>query len=109
MASTSSPGSGLISITVEVSSQGGNKTFALDNIPSSMSVGELKTQLKVRPNSRFGRLNKFENWDNRRPLSDYFVKSGEQFMCVIQCVIEEGQHSFDDYNEWLSTNKKTLS
>ncbi|CAF3546091.1 unnamed protein product [Rotaria sp. Silwood1] len=41
-----------------------------------MTIGELKTKLSVRPNSRFGRLNQFENWDNQRPLSDYFVKNG---------------------------------
>lgn len=63
-------------------------------------------KLSVRPNSRFGRLNQFENWDNRRPLSDYFVKNGEQFICVIQCVIEDGQPNVDDYDQWLLANKK---
>jgi hypothetical protein len=105
MTSTSSPDADLISIKVEVSSKGGSNTVDLNNIPSSITVGELKTKLNVRPNSRFGRVDKFENWDNRRPLSDYFVKNGEQFMCVIQCVIVESQPSFDDYDEWLSTLK----
>jgi hypothetical protein len=109
MASTSSPDSDQISITVEVSSQGGNKNVVLNNIPLSISVGELKTQLKVRPNSRFGRFNEYGNWDNRRPLSDYFVKNGESFQCVIQCIIEEGQSSFDDYNQWLAANKKAVN
>ena len=65
----------------------------------------LKKQLKVAENSRFGRLNQFENWDNRRTLDDYFVKNNEQFMCVTQCVIEEGQPNCDDYNEWLAAYK----
>lgn len=106
MSSTSSADSDLTNITVEVSSSGGNKNIVLNNIPSSTTVGELKTQLKVRPNSRFGRSDQFENWDNRRSLSDYFVQNGESFQCVVQCAMEEGQSKFDDYNEWLSANKK---
>ncbi|CAF3628218.1 unnamed protein product [Rotaria sp. Silwood1] len=106
MASTSSSNTALINIIVEVSAKGSDNNINLNNIPTSLTVGELKKQLNVPLNSRFGRLNEFENWDNRRPLSDYFVKNGESFMCVKQCVIEEEQSSFDDYNEWLSTNKK---
>jgi len=103
MTSTSSSSVDLISIQVEVSSSGGNNMIDLNNIPSSTTVGELKTKLNVRPNSRFGRLNEYGNWDNRRPLSDYFVRNGEQFMCVIQCVMTEGQPDFDDYKQWLSS------
>lgn len=102
----SSSGNDLINLTVEISAKGGNKKVVLNNIPSTTTVGELKIQLEVRPNSRFGRSDKFENWDNRRSLSDYFVKNGESFMCVIQCMMEDGQSEFDDYNEWLSANKK---
>jgi hypothetical protein len=105
MAATSTSDTDLISITVEISSKGGGNNVELNNIPLSTTIGELKTKLKVRPNSRFGRVEKFENWDNRRPLSDYFVQNGEQFMCVIQCAIVEGQPEFDDYDEWLSANK----
>ncbi|CAF2569733.1 unnamed protein product [Rotaria sp. Silwood2] len=104
MASTSSDAA-LVNITVELSSQGGNNKVNLNGIPLSLTVGELKTKLQVPPNSRFGRLDQFENWDNRRSLSDYFIKNGEQFQCVIQCVIEDGQSSFDDYNEWLAANE----
>lgn len=106
MSSTSASGTDLINITVEISAMGGNKEVNLSDIPKSMTIGELKTKLSVRPNSRFGRLNRFENWDNQRPLSDYFVKNGEQFTCVIQCIIEDGQQSVDDYNQWLLANKK---
>jgi len=109
MTSASSSESNLINITVEVSAKGGNNKIDLTNIPLSMTVGELKTKLNVRPNSRFGRLNEFEDWDNRRSLSDYFVKNDEQFTCVIQCVMAEGQPSCDDYNEWLKTNKKSTN
>lgn len=105
MASTSSSGSNLINITVEIPAKGGNTKVNLNNIPLSMTIGELKTKLKVRPNARFGRLNQFENWDNRRPLSDYFVKNGESFQCVVQCIVEDEQQSFDDYNEWLLAYK----
>lgn len=105
MASTSSSGNDLISITVEMSSKGRNTTVDLNDITSSMTIGELKTKLNVRPNSRFGRLNQFENWDNRRSLSDYFVKNSESFQCVKQCTMEDGQPSFDDYNEWLLAYK----
>ncbi len=77
----------------------------LNDIPASITIGELKTKLKVQPNSRFGRLNEYENWDNRRSLSDYLVKNGEQLMCVIQCIRTEGQPDFDDYDQWLSTYK----
>jgi len=106
MASASSSGANSISMTVEVSAKGSDKKVQLNNIPLSTTVGEVKTKLNVRPNSRFGRVNEFENWDNRRPLSDYFVQDGEQFMCVKQCTMEEGQSSFDDYNEWLSARQK---
>lgn len=95
----------VISIKVEVSSRGGNKIVEVNNISSSTTVGELKTKLNVQPNSRLGRLEKFENWDNQRSLDDYFLKNGEQLSCVIQCAIQEGQPSFDDYDEWLSANK----
>jgi len=105
MTSTSSSGTDLISIKVEVSSMGGSNIVDLNTIPPSTTIGELKTKLNVQPNSRFGRLQKFENWDNRRPLSDYFVKNDEQFMCVIQCVMTEGQPTFDDYDQWLSAYK----
>ncbi len=105
MAATSTSNTDLISIKVEVSSRGGETKVELNDIPSSTTIDELKTKIKVRPNSRFGRVDKFENWDNRRSLSDYFVKNGEQFMCVIQCTIVEGQPDFDDYDEWLSTYK----
>jgi len=105
MTSTSSSGTDLINITVEVSSMGGSKIVDLNNISPSITIDELKTKLNVQPNSRFGRLQNFENWDNRRSLSDYFVKNNEQFMCVIQCVMTEGQPTFDDYDEWLSTYK----
>ncbi|CAF1035582.1 unnamed protein product [Rotaria sordida] len=106
MASTSSSDNALINIIVEISSKGSEKKINLNDIPLSITVGELKKQLKVQPNARFGRLDQFESWDNRRTLSDYFVKNGESFMCVIQCTIEEGQSSFDDYNEWLLANNK---
>ncbi len=106
MASKSTPTSDSVSITVAVSAKGGNNQVTLDNIPLSTTVGELKTKLKVRPNSRLGRSNQFENWDNQRSLSDYFVQNGESFDCVIQCTMEDGQSSFDDYNTWLSANKK---
>ena len=109
MASTSSSGTDLISITVEVSAMRSNTQVDLKGIPLSTTVGELKTKLNVRPKSRFGRVDKFENWDNRRSLSDYFVENGESFMCVIQCVMSEGQPSFDDYDEWLSANKKSVN
>ncbi|CAF3228024.1 unnamed protein product [Rotaria sp. Silwood2] len=106
MASTSSSGTALIDIKVELPSKGSNNTVDLNKIPLSLTVGELKTKLNVPPNSRFGRSDQFENWDNRRPLSDYFVKNGELFQCVRQCAIEEGQSFFDDYNEWLLANKE---
>ncbi|UJR29778.1 hypothetical protein I4U23_017325 [Adineta vaga] len=105
MASKSTSTSDPISITVSVSTKGGDKETTLNNISLSTTVGEVKSKLNVKPNSRFGRSNQFENWDNRRPLSDYFVKNGESFDCVIQCNMEEGQSAFDDYNEWLSANK----
>ncbi|CAF3750597.1 unnamed protein product [Rotaria sp. Silwood1] len=89
-----------------MSSKGSDTTVDLNNIPLSMTVGELKTKLNVGPNSRFGRLNQFENWDNRRSLSDYFVETGESFDCVIQSVMEDAQRSFDDYDEWLLANRK---
>ncbi|CAF1283910.1 unnamed protein product [Rotaria sp. Silwood1] len=108
MASISSSGTDLISITVQISSKGSDATVDLNNIPSSMTIGELKTKLNVRPNSRFGRLNQFENWDNQRPLSDYFVKNGESFDCVIQSVIEDEQRSSDDYDEWLLANQRSV-
>ena len=107
MASTSSfPDQDSVSIMVELSSKGGDNKINLNNIPLSITVGELKNKLNVPANARFGRVNQFESWDNRRTLSDYFVKNGESFTCVLQCVVEEGQSNFDDYNEWLSANKK---
>ena len=105
MAATSTSNTDRISITVDVSSRGGENKVELKDIPLSTTIGDLKTQLNVRPNSRFGRVDQFENWDNRRPLSDYFVKNGENYMCVIQCTMVDGQPDFDDYNEWLSNNK----
>ena len=108
MASTSSSGTDLISITVQISSKGSDTTVDLNNIPLSMTIGELKTKLNVRPNSHVGRLNRFENWDNRRPLSDYFVENGESFDCVIQSNLEDKQRSFDDYDEWLLANQRSV-
>lgn len=106
MASTPPSGTGLINIKVEISAMRANSTVELKEISSSMTIGEIKKKLNVQPNSRFGRANEFENWDNRRPLSDYFVENGESFQCVTQCVVEDGQSSFDDYNEWLSARNK---
>ena len=106
MASTSSHNKDAISIKVDISGKGGSNTVDLNNISSSMTIGALKAKLRVQPNARFGRLDQFENWDNRCTLSDYFVKSGESFECVVQCVIEDGQSTFDDYNEWLAAYKQ---
>lgn len=100
-----STGTDLNTIVVEISSQMGTKKVVLNNISPSTTIGQLKTQLNVRPNSRFGRQQQFENWDNRRSLADYFVRNGEVFSCVIQCIIEDGQSHFDDYQEWLAANK----
>ena len=94
-----------ISIKVDVSSKGSNATVELNNLPPTITIGDLKAKLKVQSNAHFGRLNQFENWDNRRSLSDYFVKNGEPFQCVIQCMMEDGQPTFDDYDECLSANK----
>jgi hypothetical protein len=105
MASKSNSGNGLISITVTISAKGGGNKIPVDNIPSSTTIGDLKKKIKVQPNARLGRSNKFENWDNKRPLSDYFVKDGEIFDCVTQCMMEDGQPEYDDYNEWLAANK----
>lgn len=101
----SSSGTGSISIKVEIPSKGNNRTVDLNNLSSSTTIGDLKAKLNVQPNSHFGRSDQFENWDNRRTLSDYFVQSGESFQCVIQCSVEDGQASFDDYNEWLTAYK----
>ena len=95
----------LNNLTVEISSRGGGQQIVLNDISPSTTIGQLKTQLNVAENARFGRQDKYENWDNRRPLSDYFVKSDEIFTCVIQCVRENGQSKFDDYEEWLAENK----
>ena len=103
---TSSAAAGKISVTVELSSQGGNNKITLDNLPLSTTIGGLKKQLKTEANARLGRANEFENWDNRRSLSDYFVGNGEQLTCVIQCSKEDGQSSFDDYDEWLATRQQ---
>ena len=105
MSSKSVVNTGVISITVEQSAKGGNTDTILNDISPSMTVGELKKKLNVEANSRFGRKDQFEDWDNRRPLSDYFVKNGELFQCVIQCMMEEGQSSFDDYDQWLAQYK----
>ena len=105
MSSTPASGNESVNITVEVSAKGGDRMVDLNSIPLSTTIGELKTKLQVRPNSRFGRLQEYGDWDNRRPLSDYFVKNGEKFDCVIQCVMTEGQPSFDDYEQWLSAYK----
>lgn len=104
MASTSSNS---VNMTIEVAAMRNNTKVELNSIPLTMTIGEVKKKLNVQPNARFGRLNEFENWDNRRPLSDYFVKNGEEFSCVVQCVMEDGQPSCDDYDEWLSTKKPT--
>lgn len=106
MSGASSSDTNLVSIKVEISAMGGMRKVNLSNIPLSMTIGELKSRLNVRPNSRFGRSNKYENWDNRRTLSDYFVKNEEQFMCVIQCMVEDGQSDVDDYDQWLLANQK---
>lgn len=101
MASTS-----LVNITVQVSAMRDNTTIKLNNISTSMTIGDLKNQLKVQPNSRLGRSGQFENWDNRRSLADYFVENDESFDCVVQCVVDNGQPSCDDYNEWLLARGK---
>ena len=106
MSGASSSDPNLVSIKVEISAMGGARKVNLSNIPLSMTIGELKSRLNVRPNSRFGRSNECENWDNRRTFSDYFVKNEEQFMCVIQCVVEDGQSHVDDYDQWLLANQK---
>ena len=103
---TPSAADGKISVTVELSGKGGNNKIILDNLPVSTTVGELKKQLKTEANARLGRANKFENWDNRRSLSDYFVGNGEQLNCVIQCSKEDGQSSFDDYDESLASRQQ---
>lgn len=96
-----SPSNDLISITVEMSGKQFCEKVVLDNISLLTTVGELKEKLNMRPNARFGRFQMFENWDNRRPLTDYFVQNGESFICVIQCSVETRQRLFDDYNQWL--------
>jgi hypothetical protein len=67
-----------------------------------MTIGQLKQKLNVEPNSRLGRPNESENWDNRRQLSDYFVKDYEQLVCVLQDIKENRQTLFDDYDQWLT-------
>ncbi|CAF1036453.1 unnamed protein product [Rotaria sordida] len=100
---------GKISITVEISPNDGQNEVTLANIPLCMTIGDLKQKLNVEPNSRLGRPHEFENWDNRRQLSDYFVKDYEQLVCVLQCIKEDGQSSCDDYDQWLAkrTNSET--
>ncbi|CAF0868859.1 unnamed protein product [Rotaria sp. Silwood1] len=65
-----------------------------------MTIGDLKQKLHVEPNSHLGRPHQSENWDNRRQLSDYFVKDHEQLVCVVQSIKEDGQSSCDDYDQW---------
>ncbi|CAF1136283.1 unnamed protein product [Didymodactylos carnosus] len=101
--------SDLISIAVTTSSKGGDRTVAVKNIPLSITVGELKTKLTVAETSRLGRLHEFENWDNRRPLSDYFVKDQENLGCVLQCSVEDGQSSYDDYDLWLAKSQSKIN
>lgn len=93
---------GRISVTVEISSLNGPNEITLANIPQCMTVGDLKLKLHVDPNSRLGRPNEFENWDNRRQVSDYFVRDHEQLVCVLQCAKENEQTSCDDYDQWLA-------
>ena len=84
---------------------GGGQEIELADIRLSTTVGELKKKLSVPPNTRCGRSNQFENWDNRRTLADYFVKDGEHLVCVVQCVREDGQSHYDNYDEWLKSNQ----
>jgi len=93
---------GRISITVELSSVHGQDEITLANLELSMTIGQLKQKLNVEPNSRLGRPNESENWDNRRQLCDYFVKDYEQLVCVLQDIKEARQSSFDDYDQWLA-------
>ena len=95
-----------ISVTVEQSWKGGNTKTTVDNLPLSTTVGELKKRLKTEANGRLGRTGEFESWDNRRSLADYMVKTGEQLECVVQCVREVGQSSFDDYDQWLANRQQ---
>ncbi|CAF3524673.1 unnamed protein product [Rotaria sp. Silwood1] len=100
---------GRISVTVEISLNEGQNEVTLANIPLSMTIGDLKQKLHVEPNSHLGRPHQSENWDNRRQLSDYFVKDHEQLVCVVQSIKEDGQSSCDDYDQWLEkrTNSET--
>lgn len=93
-------------IQVEIQMKGGNKIITVEDAQSSLTIGQLKEKISVRPNTRCGRPDQYENWDNRRTLSDYFVKEGERLICVVQCVREEGQSSFDNYDEWLQNYQK---
>lgn len=95
-----------VSISVEFAAKGGSRTVNLDNLSTSTTIGEVKNQLGVAANSRFGRQNQFESWDNRRTLADYFVANGEKFDCVIQCMIQEGQPDCDNYEEWLAAHRQ---
>lgn len=106
MTDASSSDTNLVNVKVEISAMRGATTVNLSKIPLSMTIGELKTKLNVRPNSRFGRSNKYENWDNRRTLADYFVKDEEMFSCVVQCMMDDGQPDADDYDQWLLANQK---
>ena len=93
-------------LQVEIQMQMGNRVVTLDDAQSSMTIGQLKEKLSVRSNTRCGRENQYENWDNRRTLADYFVKENERLVCVVQCVREEGQSSYDNYDQWLKNYQK---
>ncbi|CAF0788464.1 unnamed protein product [Adineta steineri] len=83
MGCTSSSSDDHIKVKVDMSWPGGRKKI-VKRIPVSTTVGQLKQKLNA-PHSRLGYTHKIENWDNGRPLSDYFVKNGKQFKCTLQC------------------------
>lgn len=94
-----------VQIRVKILSMGANRENDLDDIPVSTTIGELKEKLGLRPNTHCGREGQAENWDNRRTLADYSVRDGDQLACIVQCVVQDGQGSHDDYNEWLQNNQ----
>ena len=80
------------------------KDNTLTDLPLTTTIGQLKQKLNTDANAHVGRAGKFENWDNRHTLADYRVKDNETLDCVVQCSKEEGQTSFDDYNQWAAEN-----